>query len=250
MKMSETPKRPEDMSVDFYNACISITAKRARTVINHILKHGFITTEELTDVYGYDHPPRAARDVRENGIPLDTFNAVSGKTGRSIGAYRFGNPAEMVLGRIGGRKPFSKQFKERLISHYGSRSMLTNEPLDSRYLQIDHRIPYEVAGNDADEIVENYMLLDASAQRAKSWSCEGCENFKNIKNAAICNSCFWAYPEGYTHVAMRQERRLDVAWLGEECGIYDHFAQEARARNFTEQALLKYLVLRYLGSLG
>ena len=39
----------------------------------YILKHGHITTEELEETYGYDHPPRAARDVREQGIPLETF---------------------------------------------------------------------------------------------------------------------------------------------------------------------------------
>jgi hypothetical protein len=61
----------------------SITAKRAKTVIDHILKHGHITTEQLKDLYGYDHPPRAARDVREQGIPLETFR-VSGSQGRSI----------------------------------------------------------------------------------------------------------------------------------------------------------------------
>ena len=50
-----------------------MTAKRPRTVIGHILQHGFITSEELHSIYGYDHPPRAARDVREYGIPLETF---------------------------------------------------------------------------------------------------------------------------------------------------------------------------------
>jgi hypothetical protein len=47
----------------------SITSKRPKIVIDHILKHGFITTEELEKEYGYKHPPRAARDVREQGVP-------------------------------------------------------------------------------------------------------------------------------------------------------------------------------------
>lgn len=246
--MSRTPARPAGMSPEFYAACISVTAKRAQTVIHHILEHGFITTEELNDLYGYDHAPRAARDVRENGIPLDTSRVTSNKTGRQIAAYSFANPADMVNGRVGGRKAFSKQFKEQLIDHYGSRSMLTNEPLESRYLQIDHRIPYEIAGNDADEAVENYMLLDASAQRAKSWSCENCYNFTQGRNPAICSGCFWAYPERYTHVAMRQERRLDVTWIGDECAIYDAFAQEARNQNVTEQALVKHVLSTFLHS--
>ncbi len=48
----------------------SISNKRARIVIDHIMKHGFITTEDLETTYGYSHPPRAARDVREAGYLL------------------------------------------------------------------------------------------------------------------------------------------------------------------------------------
>src|SRR2546426_8391201 len=61
------PKLPPD----FVKLCQTVTAKRPRTVINHILKHGFITTQELKDKYGYNHPPRAhldgrgGRDLRE-----------------------------------------------------------------------------------------------------------------------------------------------------------------------------------------
>ena len=57
----------------FLSKLNSIEAKRPKTVIQHILKHGYITTEELETLYGYQHPPRAARDVRELGIPLITF---------------------------------------------------------------------------------------------------------------------------------------------------------------------------------
>lgn len=53
--------------------CLSVTAKRPKTVIDHILEHGFITTEELKERYGYNHPPRAVRDVRENGYQLRPF---------------------------------------------------------------------------------------------------------------------------------------------------------------------------------
>ena len=78
----------------FLDFCRSVTAKRPRTVIDHILEHGCITTEELKDKYGYHHPPRAARDVRELGIPLETFRIIA-SNGRKIGAYRFGNLAEL-----------------------------------------------------------------------------------------------------------------------------------------------------------
>lgn len=64
----------------------SVTEKRPRTVIQHILKHGYITSQELKDLYGYNHPPRAARDVREHGIPLVIYR-VEGADGRKIAAY-------------------------------------------------------------------------------------------------------------------------------------------------------------------
>lgn len=239
-------KRPKGMAPEFYAACVAVTSKRPRTVIQHILKHGFITTEDLGERYGYDHPPRAVRDVRENGIPLETFSVTSKKTGRKIAAYRFADPTKIIAGRVGGRKAFSKQFKEKLIEHYGARSALTNEPLEPRYLQIDHRIPYGVAGNDNAETVENFMLLDASAQRAKSWSCEHCKNFISIKDPAICGNCFWAFPESYRHVAMREERRLDVVWAGEEAKHYDQFAATATSAKKTPQELIKEVISEYL----
>lgn len=239
------PKQPEGMSPEFYAACIAVTSKRPRTVIRHVLTHGFITTEELSELYSYDHPPRAVRDVRENGIPLETYYVTSKKTGRKIAAYRF-DATKAVAGRVGGRKAFSKQFKDKLIDAYGTRSALTNEPLESRYLQIDHRIPYEVAGNTNAESVESYMLLDASAQRAKSWSCEHCKNFISIKDPSICGGCFWAFPENYTHVAMHEERRLDVVWTSEETMHYDQFLAHAASAKKTPQKLAKELIAEYL----
>mgnify|MGYP000914533606 CR=1 len=47
-----------------------VGSKRARVVVEHIAKNGYITTEDLERVYGYNHPPRAARDVRDAGVPL------------------------------------------------------------------------------------------------------------------------------------------------------------------------------------
>ena len=58
---------------EFLEYVQSIINKRAKVVIDHILAYGFITTEDLEKTYGYNHPPRAARDVREAGIPLKTF---------------------------------------------------------------------------------------------------------------------------------------------------------------------------------
>ncbi len=75
-----------EYSKKFMKLCRSVTAKRPKIVIEHIIKYGQITTEELKEKYGYNHPPRAVRDVREHGIPIETFR-VTGSDGRKIAAY-------------------------------------------------------------------------------------------------------------------------------------------------------------------
>src|SRR5258708_4567590 len=93
----------------------TVKGKRSRAVVDHILEHGHITTEDLKNTYGYDHPPRAARDVREQGIPLETFK-VAGKHGRQIAAYRFADPAGIRGAQHAGRRIFSKKLKDDLIA--------------------------------------------------------------------------------------------------------------------------------------
>ena len=66
-------------------AAQKVTAHRPKVMIDHIIAHGYITTEELKETYGYNHPPRVAGDVRDQGIPLETFK-VKGRDGRSIAA--------------------------------------------------------------------------------------------------------------------------------------------------------------------
>jgi len=62
-------------------------SKRARAVVEHIIKHGSVTTEDLEKM-GYNHPPRAVGDVRDCGIPLITTR-VKSTTGKSIAVYKF-----------------------------------------------------------------------------------------------------------------------------------------------------------------
>lgn len=220
--MAKKQKYPKE----FLELCRSVTAKRPKTVIDHILKHGHITTEELKTKYGYDHPPRAARDVRELGISLETFR-VTAANGRKIAAYRFAGPMKKQFRKFSGRTGLSKKIKEQLIEKYGCRCFIYLEKMPASDLQIDHRVPYEVAG-DSDELkAEDFMLLCGSANRAKSWSCEHCENWKSIKDKNICLSCYWAVPENYQHVAMRQIRRIDLIWQGNETAQYEKLKSDA-----------------------
>lgn len=239
-KIKRTPRSEIDSVL--LALCESVDAKRARTVIDHILEHGIITNEELNDLYGYDHPPRAIRDVRENGIPLITHSVTSPKTGRRMGAYTFDDVSKIKRGRIGGRKAFSKKFKQELIEMYGSKDAFTGEPLDERYLQIDHRIPYEVIGDtngNAPLDPKEFMLLDASSNRAKSWSCEHCDNLIRKHNPDICRRCFWASPEDYDHIAETQSRRAEVVWTGKETQHFDKLKSEADALSIEVTALIK-----------
>ena len=97
---------------EFLELIKSIKNKRARIVLDHILEHGHITTEDLEKTYGYNHPPRAARDVREAGIPLETFK-IKSSVGKAIAAYKFGDLTKIRKGRISGRQVFSKGFKKK-----------------------------------------------------------------------------------------------------------------------------------------
>jgi 5-methylcytosine-specific restriction endonuclease McrA len=223
-------------------AAEQVKSKRARAVIDFILKHGLVTTEDIEKM-GYAHPPRAVRDVRENGIPLDTVR-VKGVNGKSIAAYKFGDPAEIQSFKLGGRKTFSKQFKTALLEKQGGRCAICNEEYDDKYLQIDHRVPYELSGDSKTLDIKDFMLLCAECNRKKDRATElGCRNtcFKT-NDLSIIRSCFWASPENYAHICMEQIRRIDLAWKGEEVSVYDNLKSRANSQNKTLQDFVKQLL--------
>lgn len=228
----------EELPETFITLLNSVVAKRPRTVIQHILEHGFITNEDLKNVYGYNHPPRAIRDVRELGIPVVTYR-VTDSAGRKIAAYKFGNPDDVqsVATKTKGRSALSHKLKQQLIEKYGARCFIYQEALDESALQVDHRIPYEIGGEQEASDISHFMLLSASANRAKSWACEHCKNWAE-KDAAFCQRCFWAYPEEYDHVAGNIEKVIPVVFTGDDIADYnalqklygtmEHMQQEIR----------------------
>lgn len=224
-------------------AIAKVTAKRAKTVIDHILKHGFITTEDLKTTYGYDHPPRAARDAREEGIPLETFR-VTGPNGRSIGAYRFGDPAKVEQHKLGGRHVFPKDLKDVLIARSSGRCEICSASFEERYLQIDHRVPYEVAGDVRFEDLDppDFMLVCGSCQRSKSWSCEHCTNWTGPKKVEICDTCYWATPDEYEHIATEKRRRIDLVWIADEVHRYDRLQSAAEDLGLSLKDYIKSIV--------
>lgn len=236
----------KDLPEEFLKVLKSVTAKRPKTVIDHILKHGQITTEELKETYGYNHPPRAIRDVREHGIPIITFR-VTGSDGRSIGAYKFGDPNDIRNAKLSGRTAFLKNLKNQLIEQNGQKCNITLKKFPKRELQIDHRVPFEVAG-DSDALsndVNDYMLLCASANRAKSWSCENCPNWIK-KEIDICKNCYWAYPENYTHIATNEIRRLDLIWRGKEVKQYEALKRKSEDSEIQLPDYVKNIIKSHL----
>lgn len=210
-----------EYSKEFLKLLESVTAKRPKTVIDHILKKGYITSQELKDIYGYNHPPRAIRDVREYGIPLITYR-VQGNDGRSIAAYKFGNQNDIKnsLAKSFGRTVLTKALKQALIEKYGAKCFIYLEKMDESILQVDHRIPYEIGGEHEESDIDYFMLLSPSANRAKSWTCEHCSNWEK-KDKNFCLRCFWAFPEDYDHVAGRPEKFISIIFTGDEIEDYN-----------------------------
>jgi hypothetical protein len=218
----------KELSKEIISKLRKITAKRPRTVIEHIIKKGHITTEELKNKYGYNHPPRAARDVREQGIILETFK-VKDANGRSIAAYRFGDLTNIDINKTGGRKPIPKLIKTELLHEYGFKCSICLEEFNPTFLQVDHRIPYEIVGDiDAETKKSNdYMLVCGSCNRAKSWSCEHCDNNLKYKNKQKCQTCYWASPEKYEHIACQDIRRIELVWKNKEIDAYEILRKKA-----------------------
>ena len=199
-----------ELPPEFLERLKRVTGRRSRIVVDHILEHGFITTDDLEQTYDYMHPPRAVRDVREQGIPITTYR-IKSPDGRSIAAYRFGNPTEVREGRSGGRTTFSRKFKQALFGQHDGKCAICNGHFSARELQIDHRVPYEIAGDldYGEDDTSAYILLCGSCNRAKLWSCEQCPNWRT-RQSNVCEDCYWAYPSNYSHVAMTEVRRADL----------------------------------------
>ena len=119
-------------------------------------------------------------------------------------------------------------------------------------MQIDHRIPFEVLGDvrDALQKPEEFMLLGGSANRAKSWFCEHCVNWLELKKPELCRSCYWAYPDDYTHIAMRQIRRADIVWTGSEVEDYKKLRRKTIQLQKNIPGYVKEIIAQHLLSHG
>lgn len=114
--------------------------------------------------------------------------------------------------------------------------------MEERLLQIDHRIPYEIGG-EQEENIDCYMLLSPSANRAKSWTCEHCPNW-TIKDIELCRNCFWAHPENYSHIAGREERQIVITFSDNEIEDYNQLISlvgKEKAENKIKELISDYI---------
>lgn len=131
---------------------------------------------------------------------------------------------ENKVSKILGRTAFTKALKAALIEKYGSRCFIYQQLLNPSLLQIDHRVPYEIGGDQSND-VDAYMLLSPSANRAKSWACEHCKNWTE-KDLQFCAGCFWCHPENYSHIAGNKEKRIVITFTGDEIEDYNKLIKQ------------------------
>ena len=215
----------------------AVTNKRARVVLDTIVSNGIITTDELKEI-GYNHPPRAARDVRELGFTLKTTIVKNAATGKRMAAYTL---LPTVEAGKHGRVQLPKKERNAIIGAAGGKCQICGATHD---LQVDHRVPYEVAGESLKGEKNTYMVLDGTCNRRKSWACEHCPNLAKLKQITTCQTCYWANPEEHSHVAMEPIRRADIVFQGEEAKAFDQFRKVSKRNGKAVDVALKELIAK------
>jgi 5-methylcytosine-specific restriction endonuclease McrA len=194
--------------------------------------------------YGYKHPPRAIRDVIDQGVRLVKVT-VKNKEGKSIASYRFDETAMDAPVLLGNRASIPRKTRKVLFEKLGTRCSICLQEFQPHELQVDHQIPYAVASDqEFDREIGDYMLLCPSCNRAKSWACEHCPNLLAQKSIPICKTCYWASPTLYHHVSLREIRRLDITWTAEETTIYESLKQMAQKADTLLPDFVKQLLKR------
>jgi hypothetical protein len=218
-------------SAEFLERVREVRNKRAKLVLDTIIENGSITTAELKQ-RGYQDPRRAARDVRELGFRLKTKRVTI--DGRSMAQYSFDDgPIESAKA---GRSAVPKSLRLAIIQAAGGKCQICRS---SYNLQVDHRVPYEVAGESLATQQDSFQALCGSCNRLKSWACEHCENWRTIKSAQKCGSCYWSGEAGYSHVALRDERRVDITWERDEVKDYSVISLAAEESGLSVADYLK-----------
>lgn len=218
-----------------------VTNKRARRLLELIVEHGEVTTEQLTEEYGYNHPPRAKKDATDLGFPVVSRGVRSRDGSRRISAYSLDLNAAFVEGRTG-RKVIPKAMRDALLRAADGRCAICGGVFADRALQVDHRVPYEIAGeSDAPEL-DDFQMLCGSCNRSKSWTCETeCPNWLE-RDPGTCLTCMWGSPDDYEHIATRRRRQVTLVWDDEEVEAFDRLQARAAGDGQDAETFLRRLL--------
>lgn len=199
---------------------------RARKALDFLLERGDVTTGDLKAA-GYDHPPRAVRDLKDAGF------VVVGKLvtvdGVRMSRYTL---VDSMTENFAQRKPIPNASRQKLFKDHGYRCAVCGGVFIMRMLQVDHRVPFHVGGDPEIFDMKDFMPLCGSDNRAKSMSCETCPNWE-LRNIETCMTCYWHDPENYQHVATVDERRLTITARGEHVATMDTLKAEADTAGVT-----------------
>lgn len=218
-----------------------VTNQRARRLLELIVEHGEVTTEQLADQYGYNHPPRAKKDATDLGFPVVSRTVKSKDGTRSISAYSLDPSGTFVDGRSG-RKLVSKALRDELLVLAAGRCAICGGSFPDRALQVDHRIPYEIGGEVETPTVADFQMLCGSCNRSKSWTCEHeCPNWSK-RDAAVCATCIWASPGDYKHIATVARRQVTITWDDEQIASFEALQEAADEANVSLADYLRQLV--------
>lgn len=140
--------------------------------------------------------------------------------------------------------------KNQLYTDGAEKCYICSGHFEKRYLQVDHRVPYEISGDplNAEQNSLDFMLLCGSCNRAKSWSCEHCPNRSDKKSSKICKSCYWANPTDYVHIALKEIRRVDLQWEGDEIKIYKKLKSYAKKYEIDLPDFVKKIVAKIINN--
>ncbi len=196
-------------------------SRRARLVAWCIFEQGSVSTQSLKDA-GYEHPPRARKDLTDHGVRVETARAKHPETGRPMGLYSFADPGQVLAADQSGRSAVPKKLSDAVLARDGHRCSLCSGRFGRQDLQADHRVPYAIGGDAQGQAPDasDLMAVCRSCNRAKSWSCEHCPNWSD-QDRATCATCYWAAPGSYTHIALQDVRRADIVWQGNEVAVFD-----------------------------
>jgi hypothetical protein len=195
---------------------------REKGVLAIYLRQGFITKQDCTDA-GFDVV--VTRDLTKHGL-------VFGDQGGRI-YLDFGLSNERLASSTGGFQTLPARKRDEFLRESHLTCALCRCQFEKKRLCGDHRVPHRVAGNrlTEQEGMLAYQVLCYTCNNRKQKACAACPNQQTKRDIEMCRSCFWAYPDTYTHVAGQPERRLEIVLQGLEADVLLTRLQESARAN-------------------